>query len=259
MFKDTWFLQLLEAIIILLVLSLPPWIALISKMKKRKTKKQQKILIGAFFIYILISIFTNNIMPTIITIIYITYTYIVRNKSEEAYFLRPLEKKVYKIKRKRKEYVITFSSDRLKITIQAIIFRIIVFVITFWYIVFLTSKGIPIKDQDIISDFLNASFLKSVYLGIIIIVTGPILEEFIFRHLFYRKLKSKTNSIVSAFITTIIFTLFHYNIGGIIAFFALGTYNCYLYDRYGYRAAVLNHGIFNLISLLCMVFMNNVI
>ncbi len=258
MFGNTSFLQLLEAIIILLVLSIPPWVALISKMKKRKTKKQQQILIIIFLIYILISIFTNNIMPTIVACIYMIYIYSSRKKSDEAYYLRPLDKKIYKFKRKKREYLITFSADRLKITIQAIIFRIIIFVITFWYIIFLTSKGITIKDQDIISDFLNASFLKSIYLGIVIVITGPILEEFIFRHLFYRKLKFKTNKVISAFISTVIFTLFHYNIGGIIAFFSLGIYNCYLYEKYGYRAAVLNHGIFNLISLLCMLFMNSV-
>lgn len=248
----------LQRICSLLVISVPPWFALVSKMKNKKSDSQKKFLVIAFLIYLIISSFTNNILPTIVSIIYLVYTY-NKKKDLEKIYLRPLKKEIYTVKFKGLEKTIKFSRERLYIIFQSIVFKILVTVISVWFIVFLTSKGINIENQDIVGEFLNSSKLKAIYLSFLMIITAPILEEFIFRHLFYRIIKKKIGKVLSAVLTSILFAAFHYYTAGIIVFLLIGIFNCYLYEKYGLRAPIINHFIFNLTSLIYMIYVKSII
>lgn len=254
MFNSIGFANYLQRIIVILVTCIPPWIAIFSNIRRKKGSNIKTKLRIFFLLYLVVCAFTNNIVPTILTIIYLVYLKTSKNKNEEKYYIRPLEKKEYSFKGDKKDGVVIIASDRISIIIKAVIFKCIVTAIGFAVIVFLTSKDIQIEDQAIVGEFLGASLQKSIYLGFLMIITAPILEEFIFRHLFYRGLKSKMGKIFSALITSVFFALFHYHFEGLIIYFSIGVYSCYLYEGYGYRACVLNHFIFNLISVAYMVF-----
>lgn len=255
MFKNLTIANYLQEVLTVLIMTLPPWIAMVSNMKKKVLKKRRKLVLVFFVLYIFISSFTNNILPTLFTIIYLFYVFTDKNDVKEKYYLRPLEKKTYKFNFRGNKNTIIVAKDRIAIIINSIIFRIVVTVIGFWFIVFLSSKGIEIEDQTIVEEFVNASIIKSIYLVILIIITAPILEEFIFRHLFYRLFSVKVGKVISGIVISILFAFFHYHLEGIITFFLLGIYSCYLYERYGYRACVLNHFVFNLISLGYMLYL----
>jgi membrane protease YdiL (CAAX protease family) len=77
--------------------------------------------------------------------------------------------------------------------------------------------------------------------------------EFVFRNYLYRIIKKRTGQVLSAIITSTLFAILHFNLAGIVSFFGLGIYNCYLYEKYGYRASVMNHFIFNLISVVFII------
>lgn len=259
MFEESLVAHYLKEILLTLLISLPPFIVLVSKMKKKKTKKQKKTLIITFIVYIVLTYFTDNILPTIVAIIYIIYIYTYKKKSEEAYYIRPLGKKEYTFKLRGVETTITLSKDRLKVTIMSIIFKVLVSAATLWYMVLLPIIGVNVEEQVILGEILNASLLKSIYLVSIMVVTIPILEEFVFRHIFYRLLKKKIGKIFSAILVSVIFTLFHYNTSEIVGFFSLSIFNTYLYEKYGYRASVVNYVIYNSLSLIFIFFMKSVI
>jgi membrane protease YdiL (CAAX protease family) len=112
----------------------------------------------------------------------------------------------------------------------------------------LVGSGVDLEGQDIAKMFFNAGWLKIIILAFMTVVIAPILEEFIFRHTLYRNLSKKFGRIAAAIFTSGLFAMLHYNVAGTISFFGVGLYNCYLYDKYGYRASVLNHFVFNFIS-----------
>lgn len=248
----------LQRILSFLIISIPPWFALVSKMKNKKSDEQKKFLIIALIIYLSISSFTNNILPTIVSIIYLVFTY-NKKKDLERIYLRPLKKEEYTVKFKGFEKTIKFSKEGLNIILQSIIFKVLATTISFWFIVFLTSKGIEVENQDIVGEFLNASTLKAIYLSFLIVITAPILEEFIFRHLFYRIIKKKTGKIFSAVLTSVLFAMFHYYTAGVMVFLLIGIFNCYLYEKHGIRAPIINHFIFNFTSLIYMIYMKSII
>jgi membrane protease YdiL (CAAX protease family) len=107
---------------------------------------------------------------------------------------------------------------------------------------------IELESQEIMDMFLKGSWLAIIALTVLTVVIAPVLEEFIFRHILYGGISKKIGKIAAAIISSLLFTLLHYNLAGVVAFFAVGIYNCYLYEKYGYRAAVINHSIFNLSS-----------
>ncbi|MEG0371487.1 MAG: type II CAAX endopeptidase family protein [Clostridium sp.] len=252
-------LGVIKNIILIILITLPPWISLVSLMKKKKSNSQIKFLIIGFVVYMGVSLYTDNILPTIVSLIYLRYVYINNEETEEKYYLRPLKNKRYKLKFLGKTFTITFAKERTKIIGISLIFKIIVTVISFWILFLIQMNGIQLEEQVIVGEFLNASTVWSLYLSMLMVVTAPILEEFIFRHMFYRLISKKTGKIISAILTSVVFTLLHYNVAGIFMFFSVGMFNCYLYDKYGYRAAVINHFIFNITSLISLVFMKSFI
>jgi membrane protease YdiL (CAAX protease family) len=101
--------------------------------------------------------------------------------------------------------------------------------------------------------FMKGNWVTIIILSAMTVITAPVLEEFIFRHIIYRGFSGKTGKIAAALISTILFTLLHYNLTGAVSFFAVGAYNCYLYEKYGYRAAVINHFVFNFSSTVLII------
>ncbi|HBM80788.1 MAG TPA: hypothetical protein DD426_08125, partial [Clostridiaceae bacterium] len=98
------------------------------------------------------------------------------------------------------------------------------------------------------------SVVSSILYFIMIVFCAPIVEEFVFRYWLYDSvLKRWTGRIISAVITSILFMAAHYNLQGSIAFFLIGMINCYLYEKYGYWAAVANHFMFNFTSAAMLV------
>ncbi|MEF9952801.1 MAG: CPBP family intramembrane glutamic endopeptidase [Clostridium sp.] len=228
---------------------LVPWIMLISVMKKTKSKKQKKFLTIVFFLYVGITLFTQQILPTIVCLIYLKIVYSSNKYEEEKYYLRPLNKKKYKLSILKNSYTITIAGERFKVIAMSIIFKILTMVFSLWFIVVLNAYGIEAAEQEIIKEFLTSTPLKAIYLAVLMIVTAPILEEFIFRHIFYRGLKGRCGKILAAIISSIFFTILHYNLAGAVVFFAMGLFTCYIYEKHGYRGSVICHFIANLIAL----------
>ncbi len=141
-----------------------------------------------------------------------------------------------------------------KAAICGIFIKYAVTVVNYLFILVLQKYGVALKNQEVINEFLKSSVVSSILYFIMIVFCAPIVEEFVFRYWLYDSvLKRWTGRIISAVITSILFMAAHYNLQGSIAFFLIGMINCYLYEKYGYWAAVANHFMFNFTSAAMLV------
>lgn len=234
MVRNLNYVEILKAVSIVILLALPPWLALRNYLKNYINRA---FLIIIFIAYIISTIFTQNVIPFIAVILTFYFAVKMKDNDEMLYYLRPLESK--------KEEVILYSFA----------FKFFTMIINIFFVMLLYKFGIKAKEQDIFNIFLKSGWGKIILLVIMTVVTAPIVEEFVFRHILYRGLKKKIGIFLSAIISSLLFTLLHFNIAGSISFFAVGIFNCYLYEKYGYRAAVINHFVFNFISVSMIILM----
>lgn len=228
MWKNLTYIDILKSLSVLALLALPPWLVFRQYVKDRINRY---LLILMFIIYIGITLFTEQLMPFILVIFIFIFMSRLREDSEITHYFRPLRKK------------------KLEVVLYSIVFMFLSKLVSTVFVLIITQVfHIELKSQEIINMFLKGSWFAIITLTVLTVVIAPVLEEFIFRHIIYRGISKKIGKIAAAIISSMLFTLLHYNLAGVVAFFAVGMYNCYLYEKYGYRAAVINHSIFNLSS-----------
>ncbi len=94
-----------------------------------------------------------------------------------------------------------------------------------------------------------------IYASIFAAVAGPIMEEIFFRGFMYNALKKKMGILLSMLLTSIIFSLLHAHLIGIVPILILGLLLNYLYEKTGSLIpSIVVHITHNLASL-AMVFM----
>lgn len=224
-------IDILQKLLILFCVAIPPWLSLTKHFRK---KINEILIIIAFLVYFYFTYRTGEIPPFIAVIITIFLIYRKKNE-EELQYLRPL------------------GNKKGEIFLQTIGFKLIITIINLWFAFILMGFGINLTSQSITQAFSSSSWPIVLVLSFLAIVIAPILEEFIFRHTLYRQLSKRIGRIGACIITSCLFALLHFNFLGTISFLGVGIYNCYLYDKYGYRAAVFNHCVFNSISTIMMV------
>lgn len=226
--RNIGYFEILKDISVVFFLAIPPWFAL---RKYLKNYLNRTLLIILFIIYIIATLFTQNVLPFILVVLCFYFAINMKDNYEVLYYLRPIKEK------------------RIEIILYCLFFRFVISMINNFYAIFLDKIGIKVKAQDIYEIFLNAGWIKIIFLIVMSVVFAPIVEEFTFRHILYRGFSKKIGKQLSAALTSFLFALIHYNLAGFVSFFGIGIYNCYLYEKYGYRAAVVNHFIFNFVSV----------
>ncbi|KRQ86136.1 CAAX amino terminal protease self- immunity [Caloramator mitchellensis] len=228
---NNWYFEIIKMLSILILLALPPFLALIRYSNLFKKKKYMWFLI--FIPYVVATLFTQNLLPFIAVIL--TLYFIKKQNDEELMFhFRSLK---------------GWTAEIIGI---AVLFKFAITILSVIYVFLLTKLGFTVESQEVIGMFLKASWIQVIFLSITTVIFAPIVEEFIFRHMLYRGVKKKNKAFAVIF-TSLLFTLLHYNLAGSLSFFAVGILNCYLYDKFGYRAAVLNHVVFNFISVVLII------
>ncbi len=231
-------LDILKSISIILLLSIPPWVVFRGYVKN-KMKRTWMVLV--FAVYMILTYFTQNFIPFVMVMIILFFNKKQQRdaeweENEESYYLRPLGKR------------------KIEVLIYSLVFSVIIRLLSAVYALLLQQLlKIQPKPQEVINIFMKKGWGTVTILVLMTVVFAPVLEEFIFRHILYRNISKKTGRIWGAILSSLLFTLLHFNLAGTIAFFAVGVYNCYLYEKHGYRAAVLNHFIFNFSSTFFIV------
>ena len=84
----------------------------------------------------------------------------------------------------------------------------------------------------------------------LIIIVAPIIEEIVFRGLFYKTLKNFIPFVQASIISSLIFAIIHENILSLTILFLLSLYLTWIYERTNsILYSILTHSIFNFLNL----------
>ncbi len=205
-----------------------------------KKKKAWQVIILTL-IYWSGAVFTENLLP-FIGVIMLIYNYHLQSEDDSSYL--------------RRDGTWDYSwISLLKISITTLIFKTFITIINSLYIICLNYfTGFEVKPQEIVMDFYQADFLIKSILFLFIVIFAPFVEEYVFRYFLYEKLfLPKMPMLYAAFFSALIFTIAHYDVGGIPSFFALALFCNYIYEKYGYFGAVTVHFIYNLSSIILLI------
>lgn len=202
-------------------------------------KSWQILIISA--IYWVGAIFTENLFPFIAVIILII-RYHLKSKEESCL---------------RNTNIWDFNWNTiLKVCIITMAFKTVLTIINSIYILILNYfTEFDVKPQDVVTDFYQSNFSIRLILFLLIVIFAPFVEEYVFRYYLYDKFfLSYMPPTYAAILSAIIFTIAHYNAGGIPSFFGLALFCNYIYEKQGYFAAVAAHLTFNLSTLILLLF-----
>lgn len=227
------FSNLVQDIIIVLITYAPPLIVF-GWFWERMNRSRLLLFIISFF-YLGISVFTQNLLPFVLVVIDIWY---LKNEGwdYEIYNFNIRHVKFFKgIKYSFFSYFITL-------------------IITVGVSYAFTINNIPVKEQEVVT-WMSGMSLHMFLLSIpVAVVFAPVLEEFVFRWFFYKKVFGRRLGIkLSAAISSVIFAAAHYNLMAFPIILWIGLYNCYLMEKKGYWYAVINHMVFNSVTVLIML------
>jgi len=92
----------------------------------------------------------------------------------------------------------------------------------------------------------------------LIIIVAPIIEEIVFRGLFYKTLKNFVPFVQASIISSLIFAIIHENILSLTILFLLSLYLTWIYERTNsILYSILTHSIFNFLNLLLIYIGSN--
>lgn len=237
----------IENILVFIFLYIPPLIFFLSCSIKRGINKFLLTIVS--IAYLLLSISTQNLLPFIIVIISIRY--LRKNANFESYESRYINEEIHDYYR--------FNFDIRKVRIfKALKYAIETYGVTILLgiatTIILNYFNLNLKEQEIVTDLMKVPINKFIYMIPIMIIFAPVVEEFTFRWLLFEKLfKPKIGIYFSAILSSLIFSMVHFNLRSMPVMITIGLINCYLIEKKGYWYAVFNHCFFNSINTLLML------
>jgi len=224
--------NIIKDILIIAIVYIPP-LAVYSKFWREKDRSML-LLVLISLVYVGASIFTQNLCPFILVLLNIGFI-----KMTEDYTKYKFSLKGFKFLKGLK-----YSFYSYAITIF----------LSFITAVVLDHFGIQQQQQDIVTwmaDMPLAWFLVTIPVAV---VFAPVVEEFVFRWFFFEKLfRKRIGFIAGALLSSMIFAAIHYDIQALPMILGIGLFNCWLIDKHGYWYAVLNHSVFNSITVFVLL------
>lgn len=167
-------LKYIKLFLILAILGIPPWFEF---RKHVSFNKKEFMLAPLFALYAIGTYYTQNIVPFIITVATLYMVYTQRADDEEIHYLRPLGKNLGRV------------------FLSTVCFKIVITFINSIYIKIFLNYGVKLSQQEVTKVLFNEGWLQLLILLPVIVIVAPVLEEYIFRHILYRKLSLKTGKL----------------------------------------------------------------
>ncbi len=237
-------MRILGNLFIIFMLYILPLIFYLRIVVIKRNSKLIKIMvsIGYISLYFLLPELYNNILPFVL-IIFILVNWV-------------------SLKCKNDDYIkYRFSLGDFKIG-KALIYVLLVygFIIMcglFWLLLLLLFK-IPIERQQVITMLSNYDLVSFIITIPFTVIFAPVVEEFVFRYLFYGKflrsrLKGEFGFIISASIVSILFASIHFSISAFASLFVVSFFNCYLIEKEGFWYSVFTHLFVNGVSTVILL------
>lgn len=246
--------DILKDILVLVFVYIPPLIVFIRFWRERNKSKLLLVLIS--LLYLIFSLFTQNLLPFILIVFNIRY---LKNADKDSNIFRGKYISSHGISsRIREDY------SRFKFSIRS--FSIITAVKNTMFSYFITILisavemailsrfRMEVNQQEIVTAMENMPLKRFLIMIPVVIIFAPILEEFVFRWLFFEKIFIPRIGIyISALLSSIIFAFIHFNMKAFPMLLWIGLYNCYLIHKKGYWYSVFNHFTFNFITILALL------
>ncbi|NEZ47559.1 CPBP family intramembrane metalloprotease [Clostridium niameyense] len=233
----------IKNILVYLIVYLPP-IILFLKLRNKKSNIFFKIIIS--ILYIVLSIFTQNLLPFIFTVIDIIY--LRKNYFEGNYFGENMFCNDYL------HYKFNGDDFNLVKAIKYSIFSLFssIIIMLIFQLLFSMLK-LKLKQQEVVTWMYNMPLNKFLIVIPVAVIFAPLVEEFIFRWLIFEKIfKSRLGIILAAVFSSVLFGVIHYNLRAFPILIWMGIFNCYLIHKKGFWYSVFNHFMFNFTNISIM-------
>lgn len=223
-------LEIIKNILVFIIVYIPPLLIFAKFWRERRRNNLLLVLIG--ILYIVSSIFVENLIPFVFVLLNIRY---IRYTSE----FNEFDIKNFKL---------------IKALNLTIIFYIISIGISTIQTIILSSFKVQLEHQEIVTNMANMPLKKFLIMIPIVIIFAPVLEEFVFRWFLFKKIFSgRVGVYLAAFLSSAIFAVIHFSLNAFAVIFWVGIYNCYLMKKKGYWYAVFNHFVFNSITIAALL------
>ncbi|WP_446897633.1 lysostaphin resistance A-like protein [Clostridium sp. LBM24168] len=221
-------LNLIKNIIVFSVAYIPPLI--VFGRHWIEMKRNKILLMFISIIYVVLSIYTENIIPFIFVIFNINYM----KFTKEFYYFNIREFKILEGLRMVAISYLTIIIISLAQNVIAVSFKINLN-----------------QQQEIVTYMSGMPLTKLVLMIPVVVLFAPILEEFVFRWLFFERIfKGRIGIYAGAILSSFIFSFIHFSLTVFPIILWIGIYNCYLIHKKGYWYAVFNHSVFNFVTML---------
>lgn len=255
-------IDILKDILVLVFVYLPPLLVFGKFWRERKRSKLLLVLIG--ILYLILSLLTQNLIPFIFVLFNIKY---LKAADKTNSLFRSNDILIFN--RDYNKTGITSSIkgdyDRFKFNIKnfniitavklAFLSYVVTILISAIEIPIISKFEIEVNQQEIVTLMANMPLKQFLIMIPVIIIFAPILEEFVFRWLFFEKIFTpRVRVYLSALLSSIIFAFIHFNVRAFPLLLWIGLYNCYLIHKKGYWYSVFNHFAFNAITTMALLF-----
>lgn len=240
-------LQGFQNVLIFIFLYIPPLVFFINLLLKKKVNKLLVTLIAIGYFYFSVS--TQNLLPFIMVIISIRFLRTGNvNSFENMHRGELIESDYYRYKFDIKTFSfirgLKYSAGSYGITISINIVMTLI----------LSLYKVHLQEQEIVKELMKVSINKFIYMVPVMVIFAPIVEEFTFRWLLFEKVfRPRIGIYAAALLSSIMFSLVHFNLRAFPVLITIGIINCFLIHKKGYWYAVFNHLVFNSVSAIAML------
>lgn len=246
-------IDIIKDALVFLFVYIPPFIIFVKFWRERHKGKALLVLIG--FLYIIISFFTQNLLPFILVLFNIKYLKSSENMYDtfrnEYYNINYSKRSISsKVRGDYERFKFSLKSFNVIIGIKlAFISYLITIFISAFEGILLSNFKVEAKQQEIVTWMTNMPLGKFLIMIPIIVVFAPVLEEFVFRWiLFQRTFRPRVGVYFASILSSLIFAFIHFNLTAFPLLVWIGLYNCYLINKKGYWYSVFNHFVFNSVT-----------
>ncbi|AKN32680.1 CAAX protease [Clostridium carboxidivorans P7] len=246
--------DIIKDLLVFLFVYVPPIVIFIRFSAERNRSKIVLAIVA--LVYLIASLFTNNIFPFIFTIINIKYL----KDANRVYSLYSSSQSLKQTLSQRlsddfKKFGFSLKKFNIVSAIRLTTFSYVVIIIIANIETMIVSKfNVQVKEQEVVTWMSNMPLNRFLIIIPIVIIFAPILEEFVFRWLLFEKTFAPRIGIyLAALLSSIIFGVIHFNLRAFPLLIWIGIYNCYLIEKKGYWYSVFNHFTFNFVTTMALL------
>lgn len=249
-------IDIIKDALVFLFVYIPPFIIFAKFWRERHKGKALLVLIG--FLYIIVSFFTQNLLPFILVIFNIKYLKSAENMHDAfrneyvAFHSMDYSKRSIssKVRGDYERFKFSLKSFNLIVGIRlAFISYLITIFISAFETILLSNFKVEAKQQEIVTWMTNMPLSKFLIMIPIVIIFAPVLEEFVFRWILFQKtFRPRVGVYFASILSSLIFAFIHFNLKAFPLLVWIGLYNCYLINKKGYWYSVFNHFVFNSVT-----------